>query len=118
MIFRIGQGRHCGDPQAFGQGSPVPPGRKCVCGVAENKETGGSPFAPCEIRRSTKSKDRQLPTGLTHSLPTGISDRSAYISMVALVGPNCSPRLGPQDPVNSATIIASASEPPLQFSDP
>src|SRR4029450_3929201 len=86
--------------------------------VAENKETGGSPFAPCEIRRSTKSKDRQLPTGLTHSLPTGISDRSAYISMVALVGPNCSPRLGPQDPVNSPRKIASAGEPPLQFSDP
>ena len=28
--------------------------------AAENKETGGSPFAPCEIRRSTNRKIDKL----------------------------------------------------------
>src|SRR5206468_9777539 len=36
--------------------------------------------------------------------------------MVALVGPNCSPRRRSQDAVDSAMVIARASEPALQFS--
>jgi hypothetical protein len=33
-------------------------------GSPENKETGGSPFAPCEIRRSTNRKNQELPASL------------------------------------------------------
>src|SRR5437867_5370640 len=39
--------------------------------------------------------------------------RSAYISMVALVGPNCSPSCRSHDSVDSAMVIAGASEPAL-----
>ena len=39
--------------------------------------------------------------------------RSAYISVVAFVGPYCSPSRGSQDSVDSAVIIAGASEPTL-----
>jgi hypothetical protein len=56
MILRYG-GRRTEPLKAFGPGD-LPPSRKCVCGVAENKETGGPPFAPCEIRRSTKLKNQ------------------------------------------------------------
>src|SRR6266550_2569168 len=37
--------------------------------------------------------------------------------MVALVGPNCSPSRRSHDSVDSAMLIAGASEPALQFSD-
>jgi len=36
--------------------------------------------------------------------------RSACVAMVALVGPYCSPSRGSQDSVDSAVIIAGASE--------
>src|SRR5439155_22014735 len=39
--------------------------------------------------------------------------RSAYVSMVALVGPNCSPSRRSHDSVDSAMVIARASEPAL-----
>jgi hypothetical protein len=42
--------------------------RICVREGSQKKETGGSPFAPCEIRRSTKSKNQELPAGLARSL--------------------------------------------------
>jgi hypothetical protein len=106
------------DPEVLGQGDSPTKSQMRLPGLAENKETGGSPFAPCEIRRSTKLKNQELPPTKLLPFAERIGDRSAYISMIALVSSNCSPRLGPQDPVNRATIIASAGESTLQLSNP
>ncbi len=47
-------------PESFPVGRP-PTKSQLRLRTAENKETGGSPFAPCEIRRSINRKIHNSP---------------------------------------------------------
>jgi len=63
--------------------------------------------------RSLKRSTGELATGPRDEASLGEETRSAHLSMVALVGPYCAPSRRSYDSVDSAMVIARASEPAL-----
>src|SRR6266545_1363059 len=99
--------------------SEVPPGRRCDVQAAENKETGGSPFAPCEIRRLTNRKAVNSSADLPHShwrenwrsVSPHIHGRARKLELRAASG---APRSRRQSHDNSQRgRVAAAAQPPL-----
>ena len=74
---------------------------KKLAGRSVKMATGGSPFAPLRFRRSTNRKSSNWPLN---------GSARVRVTVVRLVGPDCTPRLGPQDSIDRSAIIAGAAE--------
>jgi hypothetical protein len=106
-----------GDSQAFWR-DPNSKSQMRLRGRPKIRRPAVRPLRPAKSAGQQIEKIKKSPPAWIVSFAERIGYRSAYIPMIELVSSNRSPRLGSQDPVNRAAIIASASEPPLQFSDP
>ena len=74
---------------------------KKVAGRSEKNGDRRFALAPLRFRRSTNRKSSNWPVN---------GSARVRVTVVRLVGPDCTPRLGPQDSIDRSAIIAGAGE--------
>src|SRR6266480_991799 len=89
--------------------------------MCRNRTTGGSPFTPLRVRRSTNRKiDNRMPDQpgpIVHQNLVAIDRAVLALIVAAFVRPNRTSRLWSHDSINAAVVVSRASQPTLQLRD-